>query len=158
MAHSMFDTQNARQEFEKFLGGRGLQERDLTLADACAAFFDFYQDLRPQGRVFEQQEDADMLLFQWGTYDWGAGEQFSFNLTRQLIVSEDAEDDDIWQLSLTFEFEPDSELRALGRGNKWCHSPSQLLEFRQYVSQSAAFTACAEHPIRQIVIDYGVAG
>jgi hypothetical protein len=26
--------------------------------------------------VFEQQEDADMLLFQWGTYDWGTGEHF----------------------------------------------------------------------------------
>ena len=81
-----------------------------------------------------------------------------FNLTRQLIVSEDAEDDDIWQLGLTFEFEPDNELRALGRGNKWCHSPSQLLEFREYVYRSAAFTSCTEHRIRRIVIDYGVAG
>jgi hypothetical protein len=26
-----------------------------------------------------------MLLFQWGTYDWGTGEHFGFNLTRQLI-------------------------------------------------------------------------
>jgi hypothetical protein len=154
----MFDTRNTRQEFENFLGGRGLQGRDLDLAGACAAFFDFYRDLRPLGRVFEQQEDADMLLFQWGTYDWGTGEHFSFNLTRQLIVSEDAEDDDIWQLSFTFEFEPDNDLRALGRGNKWCHSPSQLLEFREYVDRSAAFTACAERPLRQVVIDYGVAG
>jgi len=58
----------------------------------------------------------------WGTYDWGTGEQFAFNLTRQLIVCEDAEDEDIWQLSLTFEFEADNELRALGNGDNWCHS------------------------------------
>jgi hypothetical protein len=158
MAHSMFDPRHARQAFEKFLGGRGLHERDLNLADGCEAFFDFYRDLRPQGRVFELQEDADMLLFQCGTYDWGTGEHFSFNLTRQLIVSEDAEDEDIWQLSFTFKFEPDSELRALGRGDKWCRSLSQLLEFREWVYRSAAFTACNEHSIRQIVIDYGVAG
>jgi|SRR5215470_6074355 len=154
----MFDPRNARQEFERFLGGKDLHERDLNLPDGCEAFFDFYRDLRPHGRVFEQQEDADMLLFQWGTYDWGTGKHFSFNLTRQLIVSEDAEDEDIWQLGLTFEFEPDNELRALGSGNKWCHSLSQLLEFREYVCRSAAFTTCTEHQIRRIVIDYGVAG
>ena len=153
----MFDPRNARQEFERFLGARGLHERDLNLADGCEAFFDFYRDRRPQGHVFEM-EDADMLLFQWGTYDWGSGEHFSFNLTRQLIVSEDAEDEDIWQLGFTFEFEPDNALMALGRGDRWCHSLSQLLEFREYVYRSAAFTTCTEHQIRQIVIDYGVAG
>jgi hypothetical protein len=156
--YPMFDPQNARQEFEKFLSVRNLNEHDLNLADGCEAFFDFYRDLRPHGRAFEQHEDADMLLFQWGTYDWGMGEHFSFNLTRQLIVSEDAEDDDIWQLGLTFDFEPSNKLRALGRGDKWCHSVSQLLELREYVYRSAAFTTCTEHQIRRRMINYGVAG
>jgi hypothetical protein len=155
----MFDPQNARQEFENFLSNRILHQRDLNnLADGCEALFDFYRYLRPHGRVFEQQEDADMLLFQWGTYDWGTGEHFSLNLTRQLIVSEDAEDDDIWQLRLTFEFEPDNQLRTLGRGDKWCCSLSELPEFREYVYQSAAFRTCTAHQIRQTVIEYGVAG
>jgi|SRR5262249_5009281 len=98
----MFDPRNARQEFENFLSGRNLNERNLNLANGCEAFFDFYRDLRPHGRVFEQHWDADRLLFQWGTYDWGTGEHFSFNLTRQLILSdEDAEDEDNWQLRLS---------------------------------------------------------
>jgi hypothetical protein len=154
----MFDPQNARQEFHKFLSGRNLNERDLNLADGCEALFDFYRDLRPYGRVFEQHEDADMLLFQWGIYDWGEGEHFMFNLTRQLIVGEDAKDDDIWQLGLTFEFAPDDQLGALGRGDKWCSSLSQLSDFRDYVYRSAAFTTCSQHQIRRTVIDYGVAG
>jgi hypothetical protein len=154
----MFDPRDARQEFENFLNGRNLRERNLNLSDACEAFFDFYRDLRPHGGVFEQHEDADMLLFQWGSYDWGRGEHFSFNLTRQLIVSEDAEDEDIWQLSLTFEFEPHNELRALGRGDQWCHSLLKLPEFREYVYRSAAFTTCTKHQIQRTVIDYGVAG
>jgi hypothetical protein len=154
----MFDPRNARQEFEKFLGGRNLNERDLNLADGCEALLDFYRDLRPQGPVFQQHEDADMLLFQWGTYDWGAGEHFTFNLTRQLILSEDAKDDDIWQLGLTFEFEPNNELRALGRGNKWCFSLSGLPEFREYLYRSAAFTTCTEHHILRTIIEYGIAG
>jgi hypothetical protein len=107
--------------------------------------------------VFEQQEEADMLLFQWGTYDWGTGEHFAFNLTRQLIVG-DGEDDDIWQLSLTFEFELDNELRALRGGNKWCGSLPELPEFREYVHRSAAFTTCGERQIRRTVLDYGIAG
>ena len=37
---------------------------------------------------------GDMLLYQWGTYDWGAGESFEFDITRQLIFADD-EDDDI---------------------------------------------------------------
>jgi hypothetical protein len=154
----MFEPRNARQEFEKVLSGRGLREGDLDLADGCGAVFDFYRDMRPQGRVFEQHEDADMLLFQWGTNDWGTGEHFAFNLTRQLVMCEDAEDEDIWQLSLTFEFEPDNELRALSRGDKWCGSLAELPEFREYVHRSAAFTACTERQIRRTLLDYGIAG
>ncbi|WP_334367562.1 hypothetical protein [Bradyrhizobium sp. AZCC 1578] len=93
-----------------------------------------------------------------GTFDWGTGEQFTFSLTRQIIVYEDAEDDDIWQLSLTFEFEADDDLRSLDNGDKWCHSLSELPEFREYVRRSTAFTACAEHQVRRTVLEYGIAG
>jgi hypothetical protein len=158
MEYCVFEPQYARQEFEAVLRSRGLQKGDFNLADGSEAFFNFYRNERPNGRVFEQNEDADMLLFQWGTYDWGTGEHFAFNLTRQLIVSEDGDDEDIWQLSLTFEFEADRELRALGNGDKWCHSLSTLPEFRDYVWQSAAFTACAGRQARRAVLDYGIAG
>jgi hypothetical protein len=150
----MFDPENTQQEFEKFLSGKGLRQRDLTLADGCEAVFDFYRDLRPRGRVFEQQ-GADMLLFQWGTYDWGTGEHFGFNLTRQLI-GEGPMDDALLQLGLTFEFQPDHELGALGLGDKWCESLSALPEFREYVYRSPAFTVCTAHQIRRAVITYHV--
>jgi hypothetical protein len=154
----MFKPQNAREEFEAILRGKGLHGRGLDLVGGCDALFDFCRDRRPIGRMFEQQEDADMLLFQWGTYDWGSGEHFSFNLTRQLIVSEGAEDEGIWQLSLTFEFEPEDELRSLGSGNKWCHSLQELPGFREYVQRSTAFAACALRQVRQAVLEYGIAG
>lgn len=48
----------------------------------------------------EVDEDGDMLLYQWGTYDWGAGRWFEINITRQFIPSDGAEDE-ILQLSLT---------------------------------------------------------
>jgi hypothetical protein len=150
----MFDPENAQQKFEKFLSGKGLRQRDLTLAEGCEAVFDFYRDLRPHRRVFEQQ-GADMLLFEWGTYDWGTGEHFRFSLMRQLI-GEGPVDDAMRQLRFMFEFQPDNELRALGEGDKWCESLSALPEFRDYVYRSPAFTICTAHQIRRAVIDYHV--
>src|SRR5215813_11550963 len=114
---TMFDPENTRQEFEKFLSRKGLHQSDLTLADGCEAVFDFYRDLRPRGHLFEQEKGSDMLHFEWGTYDWGTSEHFSFSLTRQLI-GDGPVDDVMRQLGLTFEFQPDDELRALGKSDK----------------------------------------
>jgi hypothetical protein len=155
---AVFEPQHALQEFVRVLTGRGLAKETLNLVDGCEALFDFYRDMRPLGQAFERHEDADMLLFQWGTYDWGEGEHFSLNLTRQLIFGEEAADESIWQLSLTFEFEPDVELKRLSSGDRWCGSVLGLAEFRDYVHASAAFTACARYQIRRRSLDYACGG
>ena len=43
----------------------------------------FYASERCDGCVLE--EDGDMLLFQWGTYNWGDSTHFELNITRQLM-------------------------------------------------------------------------
>jgi hypothetical protein len=163
----MFDPRNARQEFEKFLSGRNLNERNLNLANGCEAFFDFYRDLRPRGRVpscvgvislsqgrpFEQHWDADRLLIQWNIFDWGAGEKFYFHLTRNLILAdEDAENEPTWMLYLTFEFEPNNDLRALGNGDKSAGPLSELPDFRAHVYRSPVFTTCTKHQIHRTTV------
>lgn len=87
-----------------------------------------------------------MLLFQWGTYNWGDLTHFELNITRQLMTGGDGggdedEDDDegILQLSLTFRFPPTAELQALGSGNEWCATPSGLPAFRAYIDACPAF-------------------
>jgi hypothetical protein len=80
------------------------------------------------------------------------------NLTRQLIVHERSEDDDIWQLGLSLEFEPTNQLSGLSRGDTWCHSLQELPQFRGHVLASAPFTACRDLPIRRTALDYGCAG
>ncbi|MCL1971600.1 MAG: hypothetical protein FWG57_01250 [Endomicrobia bacterium] len=52
--------------------------------------------------VDSEYVDTDMLLFQYGTYDWGSGENFEFNITRQFIF---ADADEPFQLSLTLFFD-----------------------------------------------------
>jgi hypothetical protein len=94
-----------------------------------------------------------MLLFQWGTRDWGKGEAFEYNLTRQLTPGDD--DADIWQLRLTFRFAPSPERRALGAGNQWCHSPAELAGLRSFVRGSAAFAAVGQLGADKVLLEFG---
>jgi hypothetical protein len=63
---------------------------------------------------------GDMLLFEWGIWRWSGPEHFCFSLTRQFILGGISEDENIWQVSLSFKFAPADALRALGADGKWC--------------------------------------
>jgi hypothetical protein len=67
-----------------------------------------------------RDQDGDGILAQYGTYDWGDGEHFELDMTRQFIFAdEDGEYSHMAQLQCTFEFVPNDELRALGDDNLW---------------------------------------
>lgn len=70
--------------------------------------------------VEDFDEENDAVLAQHGVYDWGGGEFFELDLTRQLaFFDEDGEHDHYAQLRCTFRFAPTDELRALGEHNLW---------------------------------------
>ncbi len=145
----------AKREFERYLSQRGGDLRALGPSSGIDAMLRFYRDVRV--RDCNLAQDGDMLLFQWGTYDWGHGEYFEFDITRQFIVGP-GEDGDIWQLSLTFKFTPDDTLRALDSGNRWCNSPQQMEEFTSFLRGTAAYAAVAERRPVSVGLDYGCAG
>jgi hypothetical protein len=133
--------ENAAIEFVELMLQRGLDRASLTVEQGVSAMLAFYRDVRADGCSFES--DADMLLYQWGTYDWGRGEFFELNVTRQLIHDGSGEDEDIWQLGLTFKFTPTGPLRGLRHGNRWCSNPDELEEFEKFIRASEAFQALA---------------
>lgn len=98
-------------------------------------------------------EDGDMLLFQWGTYDWGSGEWFELDVTRQFMAPS-GEDDGISQLSLTFKFAPDAQLRSLGQGNHWCAGGTEVDAFQRTVASSEAYRAVSERTDGTVEVDY----
>jgi hypothetical protein len=59
-----------------------------------------FKEIKINGIV---DDDGDMLLFQYGTHDWGNGKYFEFDITRQFIKSNE---DEPYQLSMTLFFEP----------------------------------------------------
>lgn len=86
--------------------------------------------------------DGDMLLFQWGTYNWGSGRYFNIDITRQ--VMDDLEDpdeqaDSMRQLSVTLLFLPNSKTDNMSSDDKWCHTPDELPEFKSFIEGSEAY-------------------
>src|ERR1700752_33284 len=113
-------SKNVLEEFEAYLrrgGHGGIPESPVAGFSRMLAF---YGDVRVDDASPEAYSDA--LLFQWGSYDWGHGPQFEVDLTRQVIRGS-GEDDEIWQLHMTYRFAPSEALRNLGSGDRWCPLP-----------------------------------
>jgi hypothetical protein len=134
-------TERAKQEFQRFLQARGVDLKALSPSTGIDAMLAFYRDVRADGCDLEQS--GDMLLYQWGTYDWGEGPHFEVDVTRQFVLSP-GEDEDIWQLGLTFRFSPNDRFQALGSGDRWCPAPAEEAAFGTFVRGHAAYFAVAE--------------
>ena len=99
-----------------------------------------------------------MLLYQWGTYDWGHGPSFQFDITRQLIAVDASDDEDIWQLSVTLHFEPTTAAAAVGADDRWCHHPDGLEEMRRFILASEPMRLLAGRRASRVEVTYDVAG
>ena len=144
--------QNAEKEFRAFLLRRGTSLERLNALVGLDAMVAFYREVRGQGLRFEH--DEDMLLFQWGCYERNNGVAFDFDITRQLIFDE-PEEGSIWQLSLSFHFDPIDDLRALGNSNRWCESLDALPSFERFVTDHPAVVLVADRAPRSRHLHFG---
>lgn len=145
----------AKKRFEKFLADRQVTVTTARPLAGMQAMVDFYRSVRVPG--CELDKSGDMLLYQWGTYDWGHGNWFELDLTRQFMFG-DSEDENIWQLSLTYRFRPTPTLTAIGKSNRWCHLPDELHEFWSFVSTSDAMSAVGNQTANSVELSYFNAG
>ena len=124
--------QNALSVFTE----QGLALMTLTAAQGIEAALSFYADVRADGCSID--EDGDMLLFQWGTDKSG----LYLDITRQFMPSDDREDGGIWQLSLTFQYSP--QTASFDSGNEWCYTPDDLDEFTGFIHANSAYLALSD--------------
>jgi hypothetical protein len=148
--------ETAATEFVEFMARRALIRDDLTAEHGVPAMLAYYQEERAEGCSFEH--DADMLLYEWGTYDWGQGQFFQLGITRQLLLNDGGEDEDFWQLRLTFKFSPTDLLRDLRSGQRWCSNPGELAEFESFIRTSGAYRAVAAIMPTAMDLQYECAG
>lgn len=135
--------------------------RDLSTADAAtmvAVITDWYESERATDAI-DVDENGDMLLFQWGTYDFGRGPVLVYDLTRQFIVN-DSDDDDgaIWQLNCELHYAALPEIESLGEDSDWCSSPSELDDFRSLIAASPATAYAEAHQHIAVELRFGQAG
>ena len=152
--------------FRDYLVGRGLEPTTMTARQGVEAMISFYRCEQVEEGLCE--DDADMLLFQWGTDDWGKEEQFEIDITRQLILWDsdvvvvdgiwENADDYIWQLSLNFRYPSSQALRAIRAGNRWCNSVDQVPDFEEFIHHSKAFTEVADMPSASVDLGFECAG
>lgn len=138
--------------FLDFVQSAGYDISELSTSQAVDLMLGFYKEVPAANCSVENQ--GDMLLFQWGTYDWGKGKTFNFNITRQFILDGTEGDDGMSQLSLTIHFEPTSTLDALGSGNRWCSSPEELPEFEKFIHTNNVFGLVKEMKPLQIELSW----
>jgi len=153
IAHHM-KLEAAKEELEKFIIQSGKTTVSLTPADAVGVMLDFYRKVRIDDVALEGS-DGDMLLYQWGTYDWGHGDYFQFNITRQFIVADLDGDDGFRQLSFTCYFKPEPALDALTENNQWCRAVNNLVGFETFIRESSAYQAVGTLKPHKITIEYG---
>ncbi|WP_156116764.1 hypothetical protein [Massilia sp. 9096] len=131
--------------FEDFASAKGVNLRVSTPRAGIQAMLEF------QAEVTCAACSEDLLLYEWGTYDWGSGKYFELAITRQFIEAQLDDDDAISQLSLIYKYVPRHELEILGVGNQWQDGPA---DFRQFISGSASFALVADAIPDQVEISH----
>jgi hypothetical protein len=141
--------QNSVKAFTDFAAERGVTVSESTPRLGIELMFAFYQSVTPDGC---EPNDGDMLLFQWGTYDWGTGENFEIGITRQFIELAEEDDEAISQLSLVYRFEPTDELKSIPAGDRWCDGPSEFDLLREFALSSPQVASVESRVVRSVSI------
>lgn len=147
-------SKKALKELQKYLARAG-DDIPRTPRVGMQLMCSFYKEVRCED--VELDHDGDMLLFQWGTYDRGKGKHFEVDITRQLIRG-GGDDEDIWQLHLTYYFLPSDELSGLGAGDRWCKTPGQLAAFEVFIQQHPAMELQGAKSDGRVELGYECAG
>ncbi len=147
---------SAKKDLESRIQQTCRSVADLLPAEGIRLMLDFYRDVRADG-CQDLDKNGDMLLVQWGTYDWGQGPSFQFDITRQFIVGfavNEDDDDAISQLSLRFHFPPSTQLHAIKSSNCWCHTPDELESFAAFIVSNEAYRAVHDLRVSKVVLHF----
>jgi hypothetical protein len=98
--------------------------------------------------------DSDMLLYEWGTFDFGCGPSFQIGITRQFIEANPEDEQGLMsQLHLTFHFTP-SLSSEFGRGSRWCKSRSDLDAFAAFVRSTPPYMTLSDSIANRVELDW----
>ena len=96
--------------------------------------------------------DSDMLLFQYGVYDWGNehGRHFALDITRQVIAAGQYEP---YQLSFTLIYDP-APFENTGFHERWSADFPDLAGFVAHIRAANGFKEALQHPPKTHTIHF----
>ena len=77
----------------------------------------FIENYLKESKKHNREEDADMLLFQYGVYDWGNGKNLEIDFVRQLV-----KDEDIIQIHITLTIPFEEKFSTIESYEEWYNS------------------------------------
>jgi hypothetical protein len=143
--------ESVKIEFESFVRQYDFKFERLTLASSVQLMLDFYKQFRVDGCPINN--NGDMLLFAWGTYNWGEGSFFQCDITRQFVSDGLDGDDAISQLSVRVYFDP-AGFSDLKSGSRWCESLDDVVNFEMFILANDAFISVATKQPAKVSVDY----
>lgn len=138
---------------DDFRSGLSAPLEEVGLIQAVQAFLDFYAGERAEDAA-PIAEDGDMLLIEWGEFDWGEGREFSLDLTRQVIYPDLDGAREVCQLRLVFSFAAPPPGLETGRGQVWITSPEDLQRQRQELLSRDPFPACRAQQPASVTLEW----
>lgn len=94
----------------------------------------------------------DMLLFQYGVYNWGNenGNHFSFDITRQIITPEE---DEPYQLRLVLIFKP-FEFSNIKTYDIWSNDFNSLDDFVNHIKSTSGYELASKMKAKNIQLHF----
>lgn len=125
--------------------------KTLSVHQGFAAMASFYREERADDCDLE--DDGDMLLVQWGAeVVAGHTPSFKVDMTRQFMSSE--QDGEILQLSLTFSFPLDADLKKIKSGERWFATPDEAAELERFLASRKVFKDVAQRTDARVKITF----
>ena len=124
----------------------------LSAKNIVALTTNLFQELKVEGISDSEDTESDMLLFQYGIYDWGNewGEHFSFDITRQLY---DFEEGEPYQLNVTLVYEP-KIFEGLEKYSCWSSDYTNIEDFTVHILTTDGFKLVEKTMARTYHIEF----
>jgi hypothetical protein len=118
-------------------------KNQISPQNALESIIEFYNQYKTE--LPDDAPDNDMLLFQYGYYDWsGQGIKFQLNVTRQIA---DPNDDEFFQFGITLNYRPE-DIEEIEDFNLWSMDSPSVEEWKEIVMNTDGFKrASASIPI-----------
>jgi len=140
--------QEIENEYHKALEGI----ETFTVDEFIAVAVKLFNEIKIEN-IDDSDADNDMLLFQYGVYDWSDenGKHFEFDITRQIRVPDE---DEPYQLNLSLLFDP-SLFYEIKPYNCWSTEYDNTEKFADHIKTTPGYEAVSKNTAKKYQISFG---